>query len=229
MFFPVKYQQEANEHAAKMCKVGNTVDNEEPHKQLYRNHSYNKPPVLNTHHTFARPAPKPEDYQEDNERIVIKEVAQRRTLKNNRCRDNDEHPQEYIHVILRECHAKGKEYAVDCSRCAYSDMETRNKQIQQSRSNAAGKIVNQETTHTPIVLHGSSKHPQTEHIEEHMSKVGMHEHVADWLPKAEVPTVHTPKSEYVVKVANALSCKDIIGKEGQKVDNQQVFYCCGQH
>ena len=72
MLLPIKYQQEAYQHATEVRKVRHTIDDEQSHKQLYCNHSQNEPPILYTHQPLAGPAAKQKDCQEDNKRIIIK-------------------------------------------------------------------------------------------------------------------------------------------------------------
>ena len=57
--------------------------------------------------------------------------------------------------------------------------------LHQTSAQTAEQIIYQEALRTPNILQGITKHPESEHVEEQVRKIAMHEHVGQRLPWSE--------------------------------------------
>ena len=70
MLAPVEDEEEADEHAAEVGKVGHTVDDEEAHEELDGNHDGDEPAVLYRHKAFAVLS-EVEDKEEEEDAVFV--------------------------------------------------------------------------------------------------------------------------------------------------------------
>ena len=194
MFTPVEDKQEADEHAAKVGKMGHAVVRaEDTLEELDGNHADDEPLGL------------------------------------------DRHEEVEIDVFVGEHHAEGQQQGVDGSRGTYGEVNAGYQQMQQSGTDAADKVVEEETAHTPITLQYGSEHPKGEHVEEEMVERTVHEHVGQRLPDVEAVDVgvdlgrfDAPKSHDVVEV-DALCAQHVVGGVAEYVDDKQMLNGGGQY
>ena len=136
----------------------------------------------------------------------------------------DGHEEVEVYVFVGEGHAEGQQQAVDGARG--TDGEAAGEEHgEQSGAQAAGQVVDEEALGAPEVLHCVAEHPEGEHVEEQVGEVGVHEHICQGLPHAEVASGRVPEAEDVVEVNNVLHAEHVVGQVGECVDDKEVLDC----
>ncbi len=140
--------------------------------------------------------------------------------------DFDRHEEIEVDVFVREGHAESQQDAVDRTGGTDGDMQAWHQHIEQPCANTADKIVEEEPTGTPEVLHGSTEHPEVEHIEEDVAEVGMHKHIGEGLPGLELVGRETEECQILGQI-DTTRLQHVVGSEDEDVDDEQMFDCRG--
>ena len=100
--------------------------------------------------------------------------------------------------------------------------------LHEACAESANDVVDEEASGAHGLLHDASEHPYGKHVEEEVLPAGVHEHVGEELPGAEVVGHEEVQAEDVVEV-DVVCGEGYACKETQHVDDEQVFgygwYC----
>lgn len=141
----------------------------------------------------------------------------------------DGHKEIEVDALFGEKHSEGQQDAVDGSRSAHGKAPAGNEQVAKPCANAADEVVDQEAARAPIVFQYIAEHPKSEHIENYVAPVGVHEHVGEELPDAETAGGHGVEGQHGGDIVEAVAFQHHGGKENDEVDDEQVFDYRRQH
>ena len=94
--------------------------------------------------------------------------------------------------------------------------------LHESCTQSAGQVVEEEALLSHRLLHDAAEHPDGKHVEEEMRPVGVHEHICEELPRAEVARQEEVQAEQLIEIY-AVGGKGKAGEEAQHIDDEQVF------
>ena len=90
-------------------------------------------------------------------------------------------------LICQLCRTHAHSRGLGCDmRLNVEPLDSRHTHMQQSRSHSAHKEIGQKFLGSQIDLQRAAKHPQREHIEEHMLKIGVQEHIGKELVEVKL-------------------------------------------
>ena len=78
------------------------------------------------------------------------------------------------------------------------DIYLGHRQLHQSSTNTADKVVDCKALSAQVPLQTATKHPQSEHIEEEVREVAVKEHIAHYLPRLKEGATHREEGEVLI-------------------------------
>ena len=90
------------------------------------------------------------------------------------------------------------------------------------RTQAADKIVDEETPAPPVLLKHGREHEHGKHVAEDVREIGVHEHVSKRLPEEEARGCQVMKPE-PVRQLQAVALKHNVGKPNNDIDKQKML------
>ena len=98
-------------------------------------------------------------------------------------------------------------------------------QLNKRCSDAAYEVVNEEASCTHLPLQASTKHPQGEHIEEEVRKVGVQEHICQRLPETEEGAARREEGK-VLQNGGPIQYEH--SQECHSIGYKQILHCGGK-
>jgi hypothetical protein len=95
--------------------------------------------------------------------------------------------------------------------------------MQESGTESAGDVKNEEAFASPEIFEHAAKHPERQHVKKDVSQTPMHEHVGDDLMGSKVHRMYIVQSEQVFQVETGIVRENTLGKKHQEINNYKIL------
>ena len=207
---PIKYQQQADEHAAQVCHVRHSVASLREGREEFDD-------GIAHDEVFGLDG----DWDGEDEQPFVGEgdaKGEQYAIDGSGCSDG-------VPSVQVFCHRNDDSAEADLfvgSESVVPVLAHLHEFLHESCSESAGQVVEEETLLPHRLLDDASEHPYGEHVEEEVLPACVHEHVCEELPWAEVAGQEEVEAEHLFEFY-AVRSEGEAGEEAQHVDDEQVF------